>query len=224
MSNQLPITLHGFAVSNYYNKVKLALLEKKISFNEVLQWTGKEVVDPALSPLGKVPFITTEKGPLAESQVILEYLEEQFPGVPLLPSDPFERAKVRELCTVIDMHLELPARRLYPQAFFGGQVSADIQAQTRKDLDKGIVALAQLAKFSPYVAGSSLTMADCCAFSCFPALSLATKAIYGEDLLANLPVRPYMSTLRALDSVAKIETDRKANQVLMAQRAAAAKS
>jgi hypothetical protein len=35
------IKLCGFAVSNYYNKVKLALLEKDIPFEEVLVWTDR---------------------------------------------------------------------------------------------------------------------------------------------------------------------------------------
>ena len=34
------LTLCGFSVSNYYNKVKLALLEKGIPFNEELVLTG----------------------------------------------------------------------------------------------------------------------------------------------------------------------------------------
>ena len=36
------LTLCGFAVSNYYNKVKLALLEKGIPFNEELVMTGSK--------------------------------------------------------------------------------------------------------------------------------------------------------------------------------------
>jgi len=47
------LTLCGFAASNYYNKVKLALLEKQLPFNEELDWLGE--TDMALSPLGKVP-------------------------------------------------------------------------------------------------------------------------------------------------------------------------
>jgi glutathione S-transferase len=219
-----PISLHGFAVSNYYNKVKLALLEKEIVFTEVLQWTGKDAIDPARSPLGKVPYLMTAKGPLAESQVILDFLEEAFPTKALLPAHSYERAKIRELCTVIDMHLELPARRLYPQAFFGGQVSEETIKQVRKDLEKGVKAFAQLATFNDFVGGKSLSLADCSAFGCLPAMSLATKAIYGEDLLAGLPIKEYMSRLRTRPSVIKIEADRKANQVLMAERAAAAKA
>ena len=57
------ITLHGSPISNYYNKVKLALLEKCVPFNEALAATHSS--DEAIlgaSPLGKIPFITTEQG------------------------------------------------------------------------------------------------------------------------------------------------------------------
>ena len=43
------LKLCGFAASNYYNKVKLALLEKGLPFEEELAWVGE--VDLAASPL-----------------------------------------------------------------------------------------------------------------------------------------------------------------------------
>ena len=44
------LTLCGFSASNYYNKVKLALLEKNLPFEEEIVWLGE--ADQALSPLG----------------------------------------------------------------------------------------------------------------------------------------------------------------------------
>ncbi|MFM7332010.1 MAG: glutathione S-transferase family protein, partial [Brachymonas sp.] len=126
----MSITLCGFAVSNYYNKVKLALLEKGIAFDEEVVMTKS--TDPAVlaaSPLAKIPFIRTPQGALCESQVIVDYLDAAYPAVPLMPADPYAAAKVRELCTFIDMHLELVVRDLYPQAFFGGTVSESSQAR-----------------------------------------------------------------------------------------------
>jgi hypothetical protein len=57
------LVLCGFAISNYYNKVKLALLEKGVEFTEEIVPSGKKS-DAVLqaSPLGKVPFIRTEHG------------------------------------------------------------------------------------------------------------------------------------------------------------------
>jgi glutathione S-transferase len=48
------IKLCGFALSNYYNKVKLVLLEKEIPFTEELVWADRSPGLLEKSPLGKV--------------------------------------------------------------------------------------------------------------------------------------------------------------------------
>ncbi|OOG52179.1 glutathione S-transferase [Polaromonas sp. C04] len=207
------ITLCGFPVSNYYNKVKLALLEKGVPFSEEIVLTGR--TDEAVlgaSPLGKIPFIRTPQGSLCESEAIVEYLEATYPNPPLLPAEPFAAAKVRELVTFIDLHLELVARELYSQAFFGGTVSESSQARIRKQLDKNIPAFKRLAKFAPYVAGDTFTLADCAAFASLPVVGMATKAIYGEDLLlaAGVDYKPYMKFIGERPSAQKVLADRKA--------------
>ena len=206
------ITLCGFAVSNYYNKVKLALLEKGIPFNEELVMTGSqdETVLSA-TPLGKVPFLRTEQGALCESQVMLDYLEAAYPDLPLLPADPFAAAKVRELCTFIDLHLELVARELYKQAFFGGSVGDDVKDKVRAQLAKSIPAFKRLAKFSPYVAGDSFTAADCAAFVSLPLVASATKSVLGEDLLAAAGIdwKAYAALIGQRPSAQRVGADRK---------------
>ena len=67
------ITLCGITISNYYNKVKLALLEKGVPFSEEVCKTGsRDEAVLACSPLGKVPFIRTERGSLCESEAFTE--------------------------------------------------------------------------------------------------------------------------------------------------------
>jgi glutathione S-transferase len=208
----MSITLCGFPVSNYYNKVKLALLEKNIAFNEEIVMT-KSADENVLSasPLAKIPFIRTAQGPLCESQVIVDYLEAAYPAVPLMPADPYAAAKVRELCSYIDMHLELVVRDLYPQAFFGGTVSESSQARVRKQLEKNIPAFAKLAKFSPYVAGDSFTLADCSAWVSLPLVGMATKIVLGEDLLAAaVDYKPYIKMIGERPAAVKVAADRKA--------------
>jgi glutathione S-transferase len=207
------LKLCGFSVSNYYNKVKLALLEKNIPFTEesVMTKSTDEAVLSA-SPLAKIPFIRTQHGSLCESQVILDYLEAAYPQTPLLPADPFAAAKVRELITFIDLHLELVARDLYPQAFFGGTVSESSQARVRQQLEKNIAGFKRLAKFAPFVAGDSFTLADCAAYASLPLVGMATKVVYGEDLLAAAGVdyKPYLKLLGERPSVQRVAADRKA--------------
>lgn len=210
------ITLCGFAVSNYYNKVKMVLLEKGIPFTEEYVASGpKDEATLAASPLGKVPFIRLEDGrTLCESEVIVEYLEQAHPTPPMVPADAWGAAKVRELTTFIELHLELVVRELYPQAYFGGTVSESNQARVHKLLQKNIVAFKRLAKFAPYVAGEQFTSADCAAFVTLPLLSMTTKAIYNTDLLADADVdwKPYIKLVGERPSAQKVSADRKAAQ------------
>ncbi|MFM2187558.1 MAG: glutathione S-transferase family protein [Burkholderiaceae bacterium] len=213
------ITLCGFAVSNYYNKVKLVLLEKGIPFTEEQVMTGSK--DEAVlrdSPLAKVPFIRTPQGALCESQVIVEYLEQLQPHPAMLPADPFAAAKVRELCTFIDLHLELVARDLYGAAFFGRTVDDAVKERVRAQLSKNISAFKRLAKFSPHVAGSEFTLADCCAFVSLPLVAMSTKSVLGSDLLAEGGVdwKGYLKLVAARPSAQRVEGDRKSAIAAMA--------
>jgi glutathione S-transferase len=191
------IKLHGFRFSNYHNVVKVVLLEKDIAFEEVVTYPPADDAYRRKNPTGKYPCLELEDGSfLGETKAILNYLEDAYPEVPLLPPDPLGRARVRELMEVIDLYLELPARRLYPEVFAGtGTVSDEVRATVRPLLEQGVAALASLARFDPYIAGSRLSLADVsAAFHCVP-VSLASQAIYGTDVLAALPA---VETHRAL--------------------------
>ncbi len=211
------LTLCGFAASNYYNKVKLALLEKGVAFEEELAWLGQ--TDKAASPLGKVPYLKTDAGPISESTVILEYIEDAYPARPLMPADAFQKARVREIVRYLELHLELVARNLYGEAFFGGKVSDAAKEKTGEQLTKNVAAFSQLVKFSPYIAGDTFTLADCAAAVHLPLVSSATKIIYGRDCLADLPVREYLKLLGERPAVQTVNADRKTNTELMLKRA-----
>jgi glutathione S-transferase len=217
------ITLCGFSLSNYYNKVKLALLEKGVPFEEELVKPGRtddEVL--SASPLGKIPFVRTPHGPLCESQAILEYLEAAHPTPPLLPADPYAAAKVRELMIFTNLHLELVARELYAQAFFGGTVSEGTQERVRKQLGKNVPAFKRIAKFAPYVAGDTFTMADCAAYVSLPLVAMSTRIVLGTDLLAEHGIdwKGYGKLVAQRPSAQKVDADRKADQERLAAAAA----
>ena len=209
------ITLCGIPLSNYYNKVKLALLEKGIHFTEQrVETHSHDEAVLSCSPLGKVPFIQTPQGALCESQVILDYLEAAHPSPALIPADPFAAAKVRELISFVDLHLELVARDLYAEAFFGGQVSDGTKQRVKRLLTANIVAFKRLARFSPYVAGDTFSMADCAAWVSLPLVGLATKVIYGDDLLAagGVDWKPYAKLIGERPHAQQVAADRKADQ------------
>lgn len=211
------LSLCGFSASNYYNKVKLALMEKQLPFEEELAWIGE--TNNGESPLGKVPYLRTPHGAISESDAIIEYVETLPSAVRLLPADPFAAAKVRELCVYLNLHLELVARNLYPQAFFGGKVSDAARDKSLAQLEKNVAAFAKIARFdTPFIAGDSFTLADCSAIVHLPLVSAATKLVCDKDVLADLPVRDYLARMGERPTVQKINADRKASTVAMMAR------
>jgi glutathione S-transferase len=205
------LTLCGFPASNYYNKVKLALLEKGVAFQEERLYPagGDDLL--VLSPMGKVPFIRLPGGTVSESQAILEYVEEVYPTPALYPADRLARAKCRELIQVMELYLEWAARRLYPAAYFGGSASEDTRREVRAALERGVRAFARVARFEPFAAGAELTYADCAAVMHLPLVSSTTKLIYGDDVLAPLPaLRDYLAMMGQRSHVMAVNQARKA--------------
>jgi len=181
------LKLHGFSVSNYYNMVKLALLEKGLPFEEVAFYGGQAPHALEVSPRGKVPVLETPHGFLSETSVILDYIEQTQGGKALLPADPFAQAKVRELLKEIELYIELPARSCYAEAFFGAAVEPLIKERARAELLAGFATLKRNGRFAPYVAGEQLTVADL--MFCFSVdLACAVgKEVLGIDFLADFP-------------------------------------
>ena len=191
--------------------VKLALLEKGLAFEEVTSYPPADAAYAARNPTGKYPCLETEDGSLlGESKVILHYLEEAYPQVPLLPADPLRRARVRELMEVIDLYLELPARRLYGEALFGGKVGQEVKETVRAELERGVAGLRERARFEPFIAGPELTLADFGAAIHLPLVSFTARAIYGEDLLDGLPgLRAHRALMGERASMKRVKADRR---------------
>ncbi|MEP7172605.1 MAG: glutathione S-transferase [Aestuariivirga sp.] len=204
------VVLCGFGVSNYYNKLKLFMLEQKIAFSERLVYPWERDTFLQSSPLGRIPFIETENGGLSESQVILDYLEDSFPDRPLYPSDIFERAKCRELIQHLELNSEWVARRLYREELFGGNVSEETKQEVREKLTIGLGGIVRLATFSPYVFGASFCAADCVAYMHFYMIRMSTMTIYGEDMLKKFvpEANRYMELMESRPHVQSTMADR----------------
>ena len=215
------LKLCGFHVSNYHNKVRLALLEKGVPFEEDPSCHPSQKDEYlARSPMGKVPYLEVNGARLRESAVICEYLEDAYPEKPLLPREPLARARVRELVVFMELHMELVVRRLYGGLFFGRPFSEETRGEVERGIAKGVRAFKAIARFEPYVAGNELTLADCAAFVHLPLVSMATRQAYGRDILEEVPqVKPYLKMLGERPAFARVNEDRKAAQAVMAAQA-----
>ena len=179
--------LHGIAVSNFYNVVKTALLEKGLEFEEVLDPPSREETYLAASPMGKLPFMETEQGFLSESHAILVYLEKSYPTPALYPPDPFLAGRTLQIHQIIDHYVDTPARTVLGAAFFGRETSKpEIEAVSGK-LAQGIGALARIVSFDPFIAGKDFSHADLAAFYTIGLAQAIMVRLEAPDPLTPLP-------------------------------------
>jgi len=123
----------------------------------------------AVNPQGVVPALVVDGGaPLFQSMAILEYLEETHPRPPLLPKDPFGRARVRGLAQIVvsDGHpLVVPRIRGYLEK----EMRQDEPARNKwlahwtKEALEGLEAhLAKEKETGRFCHGDAVTIADIC--------------------------------------------------------------
>ncbi len=120
-----------------------------------------------LNPQGRVPMLSTPGGDVSQSMAILEWLDETHPEPPLLPADPFERAKVRAFAQIIasDIH---PLNNLSTQRQIRAQWGDDPAALREWGqfwIRSGLEVLeAQLAGREPhrFAFGDTPSLADIC--------------------------------------------------------------
>jgi len=97
-------TLYHFWILPACRKIRLVLNEKGLKYDLVDErpWENRDGL-LAMNPASEVPVLKEENGAvLADAQAIVEYLEEVYGDVPLLPKDPADRAETRRLVAWFD--------------------------------------------------------------------------------------------------------------------------
>lgn len=184
--NIAPLVLHGYAVSNYFNTARAALLEKAAAFNIVRVRASRDDAFLACSPLGKIPYLQTPAGCFSETVPMLEYIEETVDGPALLPAVPFARARVRQLLNVLQLYLDMPMRRLYPGTVMGSEHKPGAVDAVAAQLEVTLEALRRLCVFDPYLLGTQLTHADLLALYCIDVGDRVTRQVYGWSLIERI--------------------------------------
>jgi glutathione S-transferase len=203
------IKLYGVPLSPYYNKVKIALLEKGVKFEESLMRPSQEMTILEKSPMGKIPFVEINGHALCESTAILEWLEDAYPTASLLPPTPLGRAHARELMLMFDLYLGPACTPLVRARLFGSPLPDRAATTAARDtIVRVLNSIARLAQYGPWLAGEFFSFADISAAAVLPVVRF-TSQLLDEDLLAHLPgAEPYLQRLAQRVSVARTWEDR----------------
>jgi glutathione S-transferase len=164
----MSLVLYGHPFSSYTQKVLVALYENHTAFEfrSIGPDTPQHTADwLRLWPLRKFPVLVDGGRSIAESSIIIEYLQLQHAGPQLLlPADPMAALDVRFLDRFFDLHVMAPI-----QHAVGGALTGD--ATKRRDalalaVEKLELAYAWLEAQLPgktWAEGEAFTLADCAA-------------------------------------------------------------
>ena len=169
----MSLTVYGAPLSPFVRKVRLCLAEKDLEYTlEIILPFGQPVWYRQLSPLGRIPALKDGDFSLADSSVICQYLEDNYPERnPLLGRNAEQRARVRWLEKYSDYELAplctfsvFRNRALKPSM---GQPCDETAVHTTltEKLPPHFDYLEQTLSSAEYFVGDSLTLADL-AFAC----------------------------------------------------------
>lgn len=185
--------IYATALSSYSLKVRIAAALKGLAI-EIREPPGgyRSAEYRAIVPAGTVPALVDGDFVLAESDTILEYLEDRFPQPPLLPTDPRGRARVRFLGRLHDLRFEPKLRACF---------SAVASGQPPHDAAAGIAAALALLEVEldadgPFAVGRAPTLADCAFPGSFAILD-ALKPVFGWPAADTLRIARWRQAIAA---------------------------
>lgn len=158
--------------ASYRVRIALQLKNLNAQYSEIhLVNSGGEQHLPAYSninPQQLVPTLEDNDHYFSQSLAIIEYLDEQYSGVALLPSDPFKRAHTRSLAQIISSDIH-PLNNLRVLQYLKQHFNAnekDIEQWYQHWIEEGFRAfeqqLSKLQDTPNFCIGNDVSLADIC--------------------------------------------------------------
>lgn len=189
------LILYSYWRSSCSYRVRMALEYKALPYEvrpvHLVRDGGEQHKDSyrALNPMRQVPYLAHGDRGLAQSMAIVEYLDQVFPQQPLFPEDVYDRARVRQLCEMINTGMQ-PVQNLAVLQELGRRFDQDMDGKadwSRTFLAPGFAALEQVLvqEAGAFCFGDQVTAVDC----------FLSPQIYNADRF-KLDMTPYPTVMR----------------------------
>jgi maleylpyruvate isomerase len=185
----MKLVLHNYWRSSASQRVRIALGLKQLAYEyvvvNILKADQHAAAYVAKNPMAQVPTleVTDDDGSvhvMTQSLPIIEYLDERFPERPILPKDPYLRARSRALAEIINAGIQ-PFQNLSTTKRVKA-LGGDDAAWTKDYIATGLSAFERAARETAgqFCVGDAPTIADCCLVP-----QLASARRFGGDLIQH---------------------------------------
>ena len=160
--------------SPYARKARVALREKKIDFEEIIDvpW-NTNTLTKGINPLGKIPVLLhDDHKPLFDSKVIVQYLDHYEPQPLLYPENPEDNISSRLVETIADGICDAIVLIFLENSRKETLRSKDWIKRQEKKIFEGVKYLSYYLEEKNYFVGNHFNIADICSFSCLEYLDL----------------------------------------------------
>tara|TARA_Y100000782_G_scaffold71835_2_gene77725 strand:- start:73265 stop:73948 length:684 start_codon:yes stop_codon:yes gene_type:complete len=202
-----PIQIYGPSFSTFVRSVMMACELKGLAYEVTTQVDG-EAVDfhtpghKAIHPYTKFPVLLTEQGPIPETVAILHYLENEYGGTQLYPSDPYAQAQVEAWSGISGIYVDHEIVRevllefIFPKGE-NGSVRMDKVEAAIPGIQNALSVVADQLADNPYICGNELTAAD---LILIPIIDYIEKSEVAKAKVAEHPnVLAYIEKIRVQD-------------------------
>src|SRR5271169_300060 len=159
--------VYGPALSTYVWSVRLTLAEKGVTHELIEVPFGAHREEPHLSrqPFAKIPAFAHDDFALYETQAIMRYVDERFPGTPLQPEDLHQFSRMNQIIGIVDAYAwpSIAADILFNRMLAPRLGLPVDEAAVAAALPRARLCLAEFARLmgeQEFMAGARISLAD----------------------------------------------------------------
>lgn len=165
------LSLHYSIMSTYSQKALLAFYEKGVDFKAEhvnLMDPDAKAAYKKFYPLGKVPLLTGDDLFIPESTIIIEFLENEFPGSgpKLIPEDKTAARRVRFKDRMTDLYLNEPIIAIFLDGTKPAEKrNPEVVAKAHETIAVSLGYMDESLGKNEAAGASDFNMSDCAAFA-----------------------------------------------------------